>query len=395
MSKSILVCNAGSTSLKLKLFKMPSETVLAYAKVDRIGSDKGSQLIYRNASHNRDEELNIGEVPDHLTAIKIMLPYIIGKDLPVTRLEALDAVGFKTVLALGHTGVCKLTDDVLSDLKDAETAAPLHNKVYLEAITAFKKLCPEVLLMGAFETYFHSQRPLYSRIYGIPYSWFSRGIQKYGFHGASHEYVSGRMKELNTNNLRIISCHLGGSSSICAIFNGKCIDISSGFSPQTGLPHANRTGDLDAYAIIYLLDSGFNLNDIKSGLNGGGGLLGISGISGDMRDLEFAAANGSERACLAIDTLTYDVVKHIGAYTVLLGGLDALIFTGGIGENSAFIRNKVCSKLSYLGIHLNCAANSNTGIDSLISDRHSRSEVWVIHTNEELNVARRVYKAMT
>lgn len=392
MNSKILICNAGSTSLKLKLFDMPMETVLAYIKIDRIGHSGTSKLTFWDAEQRQEKTWELPSISDHLTSIELSLPYIVGDNRPIKKLQDLCIIGFKTVLAFNHTGVCELTDEVLSDMKTAEVVAPLHNKIYLEAIDAFKRLCPEAVLMCAFETGFHSKRPLYSRVYGVPYHWYQLGIQKYGFHGASHGYVADKMREIKKKDMRLISCHLGGSSSVCAIANGKCIDISSGFSPQTGLPHANRTGDLDAYAILHLLNFGMDLNEIKSGLNGHGGLLGISGISGDMRDLESAANQGNDFARLAINTLVYYIIKYVGAYTVLLGGLDLLVFTGGIGENSELVRREVCSHLSCLGIQIDLDANVNTKTDSLISGSNSSAEVWVIHTNEELKVARMIYE---
>jgi acetate kinase len=249
--------------------------------------------------------------------------------------------------------------------------------------------------VGVFETAFHTTIPAERRIYALPYEWYEKyGIQRMGYHGASHAYIARTMTSLQAAKNpgepgRIISCHLGGSCSVCAILDGKSVDNSFGFSLQAGVPHANRVGDLDPYIALYLLHMGMTMEELLEGLEKNGGMRGISGISGDMRDLEEAAA-GSPRAALALDIFTNAVQRYIGQYFVELGGLDRLVFTGGIGENSPLLRSRICESVGSLGIALDAEANAGKG-DRLISSAESKVEVWVIAANEELGVARETY----
>jgi acetate kinase len=270
--------------------------------------------------------------------------------------------------------------------------APVHNKAYLETIRQFQGILPGVMMIGVFETCYHTTIPKERKLYGIPYEWYERyGIQRFGYHSASHSYVADVVTERTGGTGRLISCHLGGSGSMCAIDHGKSVDNSFGFSLQTGLIHANRIGDADPYLIPFLLAQGMRMEEILRGMDQHGGLLGISGVSNDLRDIEAAAAEGNKRAQLAIDTYCNGVVKYIGAYYAELGGLDHLVFTGGIGENSATVRRAVCEQLRHLGIRLSEQSACGTDIQ-IISSEASKVTVWIIPANEELGIARKTYQ---
>lgn len=386
----ILICNAGSTSLKFKLWEMPGQTELASGRVERVGSDRAIfQYAHGEYKLNR-EPLSI---PDYTTGIQYFLDELcVGKSRAVENLDEIEAVGFKTVLAKGFYGVHELTEEVLNGMRAYLTVAPAHNTCYLEAIAVFEKLLPQVKRVGVFETAFHRTIPLAHRLYPVPYEWYERyGVMKMGYHGASHGYIARKLQDKR----RVISCHLGGSGSICAILDGKSIDNSFGFSLQQGIPHASRTGDMDVYIIPFLLDQGMTMEEILRGLDKNGGLKGISGTSGDMRDVEAAMNEGSERAALAIDMMVTSILRYIGAYTVELGGLDAIAFTGGIGENSAMLRKRILEKLSFMGIRYDETKNEvNTG-ERMISSNDSTIEVFVIPANEEYMVVEETYKICT
>lgn len=370
---------------------MPEERILARAKVERIGEKEKGIYTFSSEVTAKNIKINAADIPDYRSGIEMFLKDVIGAEKVIPSLETIDAVGFKTVLAFGFTGVHELTDEVMRELRARLDIAPLHNKAYYDVITTFQSLCPNARLIGAFETAFHTERPLYAKIYGIPYSWYEKDrIYRYGMHGASHGYIADRVREIAGENKRIINCHLGGSSSVCAIRDGRSIDISSGFSPQTGLPHANRTGDLDIYALVYKLKHGEELNSVLTELTTNGGLLGMSGVSKDMRDIELAASQGNERAQMTIDMLSYQIAKFIGSYYVALEGLDYLVFTGGIGENSAVIRENVCKRLECLGIHMDAQKNLAGPAERCISSVSAGPQVWIIPTDEEVRVARQI-----
>ena len=383
----ILVCNAGSTSLKFKLWEMPEQTVLAEGRVERVGSDRA---IFRYDSGDWSERLEPLSIPDYSTGIQLFLDALCGGKAPaIQTLREIEAIGFKTVLAKGFYGVHELTDDVLDGMRAYLSVAPAHNSCYLEAIAAFRRLLPGVRQVGVFETAFHQTIPLARRIYPIPYEWYERyGVMKMGYHGASHGYIARRLSGYR----RVISCHLGGSGSICAILDGKSVDNSFGFSLQAGIPHASRTGDMDVYIVPFLLDQGLSMEEIFDGLGKNGGLRGISGTSGDMRDIEEAVRNGSERATLAIDVMAESILRYIGAYIVELGGLDALAFTGGIGENSVRLREKIANGLSFMGARIDERQNASESGERRISADNSTISIFVIPANEERVVVEETYK---
>ncbi len=388
----VLVSNVGSTSLKFKLFEMPLERVLCEARIERVGSLTEAIFTYRNLRSQTVEKQEGCCVPDYSAGIRLFLSRVTDPSVGVIAdVGEVDAVGFKTVLARGFYGVHELTDEVLDAMRAYLFVAPAHNAPYLEAIARFREVMPQARLVGVFETAFHTTIPLERRMYAIPYEWYERyGIMRMGYHGASHGYIADQARAK-----RLISCHLGGSCSVCAILDGKSVDSSFGFSLQTGIPHANRVGDLDPYVIPFLESEGLTREEILDGLAKKGGLLGVSGVSNDLRAVSEAAASGNMRAALAIDVFATAVIRYIGMYYAELGGLDRLVFTGGIGENSSLLREKVCGLLGHLGIELDRDRNRALPPDGRISSDASPVEVLVIPANEELGVARRTAELLT
>lgn len=391
----VLLCNVGSTSLKYKLYDMPEEKLLVEAKIERVRSIDNSVFAYKNYGKNisfLEEKIS---VPDYSAGIKLFLKHLTDPQTgAISSVDELRAVGFKTVHAKKISGVQILTDEVIQAMEDyIPIIAPLHNTFYVEAVKTFKSILPQKPLVGVFETAFHQTIPEEARVYGIPYEWTEKyGIRKAGFHGASHKYISGRVREIIGGNCRLISCHLGGSSSISAIIDGKSIENSFGFSVQTGLSHANRVGDLDSFVPLYLMkEEGLTIEEMVDILTSKGGLYGISGVSNDLRDIEEQARQGNKRAELAINVFCYEVKKYIGSYYAILGGLDCLAFTGGIGENSSLIRQKICSGLEHLGIQLDEEKNRQGDQERLVSPAGSKVKVFILPTNEEIGIARDVY----
>ncbi len=387
----ILVVNVGSTSLKFRLFQMEDESVVAVGRVERVGSPSSPLSYQLGESPKQERDIR---APDHRAAIEQVLEILTDPAAEVlTSLEELDAIGFKPVHAKGIADSVVVTDEVIQAMEDYIFLAPAHNPPYIEAFRIFQQLLPDKTLVGVFEAAFHKTIPDYARTYGIPYEWAEKhAIQRYGFHGASHRYISWRAPELAGRagrDLKIISCHMGGSASICAIRNGRSIETSMGFSPQAGLSHATRNGDLDPFVPLYLMqEEGLSVDQVREGLSQRGGLKGISGLSGDVRDLEEAAASGNPRARLALEVLVHETRKYIGAYCAVLEGLDILAFTGGIGENGIRIRQSVCRGLEYLGIRIDPDRNQVRGRDTVISAAGSQVSVLVILANEELVIAR-------
>ena len=387
----VLVPNLGSTSLKCQILDMTDEKVVARCRVESIGSDNA-----RLSFQGPDGDLSEGSapVPDHRCAMEWLLARL-GEG-------AIDGVGFKAV----HGGPrfvdsVVVTDEVLAALRDFSMIAPLHNPIYIEAIEILADELPGVPMVAVFETGFHHTIPEASYLYGIPYEWSERlGIRRYGFHGSSHRYVSERVPELlgrSAQGLRLVSCHLGGSSSVCAVHDGASVDTSLGFSPQSGLEQSTRCGDLDPFAVLYLLER-MHLTEceLAEHLCKRSGLLGISGVSGDLRDIEEAATRGNHRAALAVDVFVHEIKKQIGAFAAVMGGLDALAFTGGIGEHAWRLREQVCSGLEFLGIELDLERNRETeSSGGVVSMQGRATTVLVVPTNEELVVARETVRVLT
>lgn len=385
----VLAANVGSTSLKFKLFEMPEETALCEAKIERVGSRDKAIFAYGSLVTGKHYRLEGQCIPDYTTGIRMFLEALVSGEYGVIKsVGEIDRIGFKTVLSKGFYGVHELTDAVMDGMRDYLFIAPVHNAAYLEAIGQFNNLLPDVPKIGVFETAFHTTIPIERRIYGVPYEWYEKyGLMRMGYHGASHGYIAQESRAYGKAG-RVISCHLGGSCSVCAIQDGRSVDTSFGFSLQSGLIHANRTGDADPYMIPFLQSEGLSAEEIEDGLSKHGGLLGISGVSNDMRDLQSAAESGNERARLAVDAFVSGIIKQIGAFYAELGGLDQLVFTGGIGEHSAFVRNAVCSQLRHLGIELDEEKNSASESVGVVSAAGSAVLVTVVPANEELGVAR-------
>jgi acetate kinase len=393
---TILACNAGSTSLKFKLYEVPSETLLAEAKIERVGSNDDAIFSYAHPGRSFKVTKEKQSVPDYTTGIRMFLDFLTARDTgAIAGITEVAAVCFKTVLAKGFYGVHELTDDVMAGMQEYMDIAASHNGPYISVIQQFKALLPGVKMIGVFETHFHQHIPLERLLYGIPYEWYETyGIRRMGYHGASHGYVTGRVSELFGKNHKLIACHLGGSGSICAVHNGTSVDTSFGISLHTGTLHAARTGDVDTCIIPFLQARGFSLDDIMKGLTKKGGLLGLSGVSEDMRYIEQAAAEGNTRAALALDVYCSSLIHYIGAFYADLGGLDCLTFAGGIGENSVIVRQKVCAAIAHFGITLDAQKNSAVGgangvRETLISAPDSKVRVYVIPTNEEIYIIRK------
>lgn len=389
----ILICNAGSTSLKFKLYDMPAETVLASGGVERVGSTDDAIYKYDNASRGVSLREEKQSVPDYETGIRRFLADVTdGERGAIGAVDEIERVGFKTVLSRGYYGVHELTEPVLQGMRDMYAAAPAHNGPYLAAIEALRGVLPEAMFVGAFETDFHRTIPLERCVYGVPYEWMEKyGVRRMGYHGASHSYVASMLNEWEGKKYRAVSCHLGGSGSICAIENGESRDSSFGLTLQTGLIHNNRVGAMDADIVYYLRAQGLSDEEIQRGMTKDGGLKGISGVSSDLRYVLEAAEAGNERAKLAVDVYVTGIVRYIAAFAIELGGLDCLAFTGGIGENSDVIRKMVCGRLEQMGVRLSTRRNTKEKGDRRISKKRSRVRVYVIAANEELGVARKTY----
>ncbi len=393
----LLVCNAGSTSLKFKLFDMPAETVLAEAKIERIGRRGSGIFSYIKAAGGQKIYRESVDIPTYTEGIQLFLDCLLSPDptLGVLRdARQIERVGFKTVLAPGFIGVHVLDEEVIASMRSVLDVAPAHNGPYLEAIGHFRRLLPDAVLVGAFETAFHTTIPLERRLYAVPYEWYEKyGFQRMGYHGASHSYVADTVAALYGGTGRLISCHLGGSGSLCAVLDGKSVDSSFGFSLQTGLCHANRCGDLDPYLFPFLEHRGLTEEQVLEGLAKKGGLLGLSGIGNDMREL-WAAWDTEPRARLAVEHFANGVVKYIGAFYAELGGLDNLVFTGGIGEHDARFRRLVLSQIRHLGLEI---ADEPTPLGNgieLLTAPASPARALAIPANEELGVARKTYAAL-
>ena len=389
----VLICNAGSTSLKFKLYDMPAEKVLASGGVERVGSTDDAIYKYENAGRGVSLRVEKQSVPDYETGIRRFLADVTDENRgAIGSVSEIDRVGFKTVLSRGYYGTHELTEPVLQGMRDMCAAAPAHNGPYLAAIEALRGVLPEAMFVGAFETDFHRTIPLERCVYGVPYEWMEKyGVRRMGYHGASHSYVASLLNEWEGKKYRAVSCHLGGSGSVCAIENGESRDSSFGFTLQTGLIHNNRVGAMDADIVYYLRAQGLSDEEIQAGLTKNGGLKGISGVSSDLRYVLEAAEAGNERAKLAVDVYVTGIVRYIAAFAAELGGLDCLAFTGGIGENSDVIRKMVCERLAHMGIDLSKRRNTKGKGDRRITKKRSRVRVYVIAANEELGVARKTY----
>ncbi len=386
----ILVANLGSTSFKYRLYDLgdPAEPLLARGAVERIGSDAARVAF---ASPRGEAEL-VEPIADHGVAMQVCFDQLSGPEFGVIASPRdVSAIGFKAVHARGLTGVHRVDDAVLKAMDAYADVCPAHNPPYVRAMRTLHSRFPEIPLVAAFETGFHRTIPEAQQRYAVPEEWATDfGVRRWGFHGASHRYIGGRMSELlGRPDLKVISCHLGGSSSLCAIRDGKSVGCSLGMSPQTGLPHNNRVGDFDVFALpVVLRETGLELEEVLKILATRSGLEGLSGGGRDLRDIEAAADGGDRRAALAIDVFVGSIRHYLGAYLLELGGADAVAFTGGIGENSARIRAEVCRDLRWFGIEMDWESNADGRGERRVSAEGSRVEVWTVPTNEEIVVAR-------
>jgi acetate kinase len=386
-SMKILVANLGSTSFKYRLFDMDGERLLARGGVERIGSPQSRCFVEANG--NREEATVAAK--DHAVAVRRCLEQLSDPKRGCLKSPAeLAAIGFKAVHAQGVTGVQRVDGRVLEAMDAYADVAPAHNPPYVQAMRLLATELPEIPLVAAFETGFHETVPDAHRLYAVPREWAEKhGIKRWGFHGASHRYIAGRAAELlGKPEAKIISCHLGGSSSLCAIRAGQSVANSLGMSPQSGLPHNNRVGDFDVFALPAIMRAtGKTLEQVLDDLANRSGLQGLSG-SNDLRDIEAAAEKGDPAARQAIDVFVGAVRHYLGAYLLLLNGADAIVFTGGIGENSARMREAVCANLDWFGIRLDRTRNETAKGEATVHAEGSRVQLWIMPTNEELVVAR-------
>lgn len=388
----ILVLNCGSSSIKYKLYQMETRQVLAQGGVEKIGL-KGSFLKF-TLQDGRKVMLE-GEILEHQTGIEYILGVLLSKKYGcINSLSEIDAVGHRVV----HGGEkfnqsVLLTQEVIASIEECIELAPLHNPPNLKGIYAIQELMPETPQVAVFDTAFHQTMPDYAYMYALPYSLYEKyGIRRYGFHGTSHRYVSKRACEflgVPFEEQRMITAHIGNGGSVDAIKNGKSIDTSMGMTPVEGLMMGTRSGDVDPGVLTYLMEKErLGAPGISRLVNKFSGVLGISGVSSDMREVNAAIAQGNKRAALSLDMYNYRIKKYVGAYAAILGGLDILVFTGGVGENQAITRSEVCKNMEFLGIELDEEKNASVrGIECEISKPESKVKVVIIPTDEELTIA--------
>lgn len=383
----IMSINAGSSSLKFSLFDMTTENVLIQGVFERIGIENSCYTLKYNG-----EKIKIDtDLPDHSVAVKILLEKLIELGV-ISNLEEIEGVGHRIVHGGDkYTESVMVTDEVIDDIIRFSDYAPLHNPAHAVCIKAFKEVLPKTPMVVVFDTAFHQTIEKARFLYPVPYSWYEDyHVRKYGAHGTSHRFIAKTIsEELNRNDLRIISCHLGNGGSVTAIKDGKCIDTSMGFTPHAGVMMGTRSGDIDVSIVPYVMEKeGKSATEIMNDLNKKSGFLGVSGISSDSRDIEDGIKEGNERCILADEMFVNSVVKYIAQYYVLLNGVDAICFTAGIGENSIDTRAKIIEKLSCLGIKIDLERNNVRGKFTKISTDDSTALVYVIPTNEELMIAK-------
>ena len=389
----VLACNVGSTSLKFKVYDMPEGRVLARGAVERVGSRNDALFRYSNEGTGAKVDLKGQDIATYEVGIRKFLSCLTDGEIGALKaVDEIERVGFKTTLSKGHFGVHELTKEVMQGMEDWISLAPLHNRAYLDAVAVMQSVLPDARFIGVFETAFHRDIPLERKIFGVPFEWYEQyGVQRLGYHGASHGYIADVLNAKG-KEYAAISCHLGGSCSLCAIKNGKSVDTSFGMSLESGLIHANRVGDIDTEISYFLRDQGLTDKEILDGLQKHGGLLGISGVSNDLRYVLEAAEAGNQRAELAVNVFVTGILHYIGSFYIDLGRLDYLVFTAGIGEHSAPIRRRICEKLKAVGVELDEEKNLTVPADGCISREDSRVKVLVIPTDEELGIARRTYE---
>ena len=389
---NILVINAGSSSLKYQLLNPETQQVLAKGLCERIGID--GKFTYKPEGKQAVKEADVA-MPTHSEAIQTVLNALVDPANGVIgSMKEIDAVGHRVV----HGGEkfaksVLITDEVMAAIEECNPLAPLHNPANIIGIKACQALMPGTPMVAVFDTAFHQTMPSVAYTYALPYEYYEQDkVRRYGFHGTSHKYVSQRAAAMlgkPIEELKLISCHLGNGSSVTAIDGGKSVDTSMGFTPLAGLPMGTRAGDIDAGIMEYLMNKyGYDIKEMLNILNKKSGVLGVSGVSSDFRDLDSAAADGNDRAQLALDMFHYWVAKVVGSYVAAMNGVDAIIFTAGVGENSKSSRAAIAEYFGYLGVKIDPVANSKRGEDIMISTPDSKVKVFVIPTNEELVIAR-------
>ncbi len=388
---NILVINAGSSSLKYQLLNPDTQEVLAKGLCERIGID--GKFTYKPAGKDPIKDADVA-MPTHSEAIQTVLHALVDeKNGVISSMKEIDAVGHRVV----HGGEkfaqsVLITDEVMAAIEECNPLAPLHNPANIIGIKACQELMPGTPMVAVFDTAFHQTMPPVAYTYALPYEYYEQDkVRRYGFHGTSHKYVSQRAAAMlgkPIEELKLISCHLGNGSSITAIDGGKSVDTSMGFTPLAGLPMGTRSGDLDAGILEYLMHKhGYNIDEMLNVLNKKSGVLGISGVSSDFRDLESAAPQGNQRAQLALDVFDYSVKKFIGSYAAAMGGVDAIIFTAGVGENGPDTRANVVSGLEFMGVKIDPEKNNTRGKEVDVATDDSKVRILVIPTNEELMIA--------
>lgn len=387
----VLVVNCGSSSLKYQLINMDNEEVMAKGLVEKIGLPD-SQLTHKWNGQKKEIKQSI---PDHQVAVKLVLDILTDAECGVIKsMDAIDAVGHRVVHGGEEFAASTLiTDEVMKALEKCSAMAPLHNPPNIIGINACKAIMPGVPQVGVFDTAFHQTMPAKAFMYGLPYELYKEDhIRRYGFHGTSHRYVAGEVAKVMgvpVEKLRIINCHLGNGSSLAAIKYGKCVDTTMGFTPLAGVLMGTRCGDIDPAIVLNVMDNhNLSTKEMDALMNKKSGVLGISGVSSDFRDLGQAAAEGNERAQLALDMFHYQVRKEIGAFAAAMGGVDVITFTAGVGENGIEDRAAIAEGLEYLGAKLDPQRNNVRGKDALISTDDSTVKMYVIPTNEEIMIAR-------
>ena len=388
---NVLVINCGSSSLKYQLINSESEEVLAKGLCERIGID--GRLTYQKAG--LDKEVTEAPMPTHKEAIKMVLDALTNdKTGAIASLSEVGAVGHRMVHGgEKFTSSAVINDEMIKAVESCNPLAPLHNPANLIGVNACKELMPDVPMVGVFDTAFHQTMPKEAYLYGLPYEYYEKyGVRRYGVHGTSHRFVSNETAKflgMDLENSKIIVAHLGNGASISAVKNGKCVDTSMGLTPLAGLVMGTRCGDIDPAILEYLAQKeDLDLAGVMNVLNKKSGVLGISGVSSDFRDLENGMNEGNERCADALNVFSYNVAKFIGAYVAAMNGVDAIAFTAGIGENAPLVREKVLSYLGYLGVALDAEANKKRGDNNVISTPDSKVKVVVVPTNEELAICR-------
>ena len=387
----ILSVNAGSSSLKFQMYEMPEEKVLISGVFERIGIENSFYTIKLNGEKIKKEVV----LSNHTDAVKILTNELLENNI-VSDLSEIKAIGHRMVHGgEKYASSVLLTEDVITAVEELSDLAPLHNPANLVGVRAFKEVIPSAVAVGVFDTAFHQTMEEENFLYPVPYEWYKEyGVRKYGFHGTSHKYVSEKMASiLGKEETKIITCHIGNGGSLAAVKNGKCIDTSMGFTPNAGIIMGSRSGDIDASLIPFVMKkTGMNISEIDNALNKKSGLLGISGVSNDSRDIEDGIKSGNDRCKLAQEMYVNKIVKYIAEYYVELGGADAIVFTAGVGENSITTRKQIIDKLACLGIKLDEERNNVRSEVALISTDDSSVKVYVIPTDEEVMIARDTYK---